>query len=232
MAAACSGLYYRGVCLWPATAPIRRIRVVRRVCSLRPHAVFLEPFAVAFGILSVALSVRQSVWSWPTAIVNVGLYVLVFFHARLYADMGLQVVYIAISCYGWYQWLYGGERGQGLRVARVPPRQALLLAALGAAGAVSIGAVLARFTHAALPFADATLSAFSLVAQYMMTRKLLENWALWVALDVAYVVMFVAKGLFLTSGLYVVFLVLAVLGHVEWQRSMTRHAAGLRVAAG
>lgn len=180
----------------------------------------LELVAAIVGAVSVWLSVRQNIWSWPTAIVNVVLYALVFYEAKLYADMGLQVIYAVLSVYGWYEWLYGGEGRTELRVSRTRPRLAILLGAIALAGSVALGTLLHHETDAALPYMDAALSSTSLVAQWMMTRKLLENWAVWIAVDVLYVGMFIFKGLYLTAGLYAVFFVLAVRGYVDWRRSM------------
>ena len=180
----------------------------------------LEQTAVVFGIVSVWLSVKENIWSWPTAIVNVGLYTIVFWNAKLYADMGLQVVYVVLSCYGWWEWLYGGADRTALHVSRVSAREAGILLVLGVAFAAALGTFLHRSTDAALPWMDASLTSASLVAQWLMTRKRLENWALWIAADAVYVGMFVFKGLRLTAVLYAIFLVLAVLGHVEWRRSL------------
>jgi len=180
----------------------------------------LEGIAVAFGLLSVWLSTRQHIWSWPTAIVNVGLYALLFFREKLYADMGLQVIYLALSVYGWYEWKFGGENRTELHVSRLTPRLAAALGVLGAAGSLALGTLLHRTTDASLPYLDATLSVFSLIAQWMMTRKILENWALWIALDVVYVWMFVAlKQLHFTAFQYAVFLILAAKGLRDWKRS-------------
>jgi nicotinamide mononucleotide transporter len=188
----------------------------------------LEGIAVAFGLLSVWLSTRENIWSWPTALVNVGLFTVVFYRARLYADTGLQVIYFLLSLYGWYQWKFGGENRTELRVSRLTPRLALALGALGAAGSLALGTLLQRQTDASLPFLDSTLSVFSLIAQWMMTRKILENWALWIALDVVYVWMFVAlKSLHFTAFQYAVFLVLAAMGLRDWKRSYDRHHAAL-----
>jgi nicotinamide mononucleotide transporter len=185
----------------------------------------LEIIAALVGALSVWLSVRQNIWSWPTAIVNVVLYAIVFYEAKLYADMGLQVVYAILSIYGWYEWLYGGAGRTELRVTRTGPRLGLLLALIAAAGSVVLGLFLHRETDAALPFMDSFLSSTSLVAQWMMTKKLLENWAVWIGVDVLYVGMFIFKGLFLTSALYAVFLALAVKGFIDWRRSMSAQSA-------
>ena len=185
----------------------------------------LELFAALVGAISVWLSVRQSIWSWPTAIVNVGLYAIVFYEAKLYADMGLQVVYAILSIYGWYEWLYGGAGRTELRVSRTGPRRGALLAVVAVAGSALLGVFLHRETDAALPFMDSFLSSTSLVAQWMMTKKLLENWLVWIGVDVLYVGMFIFKGLFLTAGLYAVFLALAVKGYVDWRRSMAAQSA-------
>jgi nicotinamide mononucleotide transporter len=180
----------------------------------------LELVAAVVGALSVYLSVRQNIWSWPTAIVNVVLYTLVFHDAKLYADMGLQVIYAVLSIYGWYEWLHGGENRTELRVTRTGPRLGVVLSIIALAGAGVLGVVLRGATDAALPFMDSFLSSTSLVAQWMMTKKKLENWLVWIAVDVLYVGMFIFKHLYLTAGLYAVFLVLAVRGYIDWRRSM------------
>jgi nicotinamide mononucleotide transporter len=185
----------------------------------------LEIFAALIGAISVWLSVRQNIWSWPTAIVNVVLYAIVFYEAKLYADMGLQVVYAILSIYGWYEWLYGGAGHTELRVSRTGLRLGALLALIAAAGSALLGVFLHRATDAALPFMDSFLSSTSLVAQWMMTKKLLENWLVWIGVDVLYVGMFIFKGLFLTAGLYAVFLALAVKGYLDWRRSMAAQSA-------
>ena len=179
-----------------------------------------EVLAVITGIISVYLSTRENIWSWPTALVNVALYFVVFYEEKLYADMGLQVVYFALSLYGWYEWLYGGENRTELHVSRTPRALGVRLAIIGIACVAVLGTLLARFTDAALPYIDSATASTSLVAQWMMTRKILENWAVWVAVDVVYIAMFIFKRLYLTAGLYAVFLVLAVMGYVQWKRSL------------
>ena len=136
----------------------------------------LEIVAAIFGVVSVFLSVRQNIWSWPTAIVNVGLYIIVFYGSKLYADTGLQVVYVVLNAYGWYHWLYGGKNRTELPVTRTRAPVAAILVALVAAGTALIGTFLSRNTDAALPWVDAMTTSTSLAAQWMMTRKLLENW--------------------------------------------------------
>jgi nicotinamide mononucleotide transporter len=181
----------------------------------------LEIVAVLVTIVAVWLTARQVIWCWPLALVSVTLYAVVFYQAKLYADMGLQAVYFVLALYGWWAWLHGGEDRGELRVTVARWRFRIGLVLLGAVSGCLLGLVLHRFTDASLPFMDSTLSSFSIVAQWLQTRKILEAWLLWIALDVVYVGMFVYKGLFLTAGLYAVFLWLAAVGFVSWRRSMT-----------
>lgn len=185
----------------------------------------LEWIAFFTGVIAVFLSTRENVWSWPVAIVNVTLYFLLFQRAGLYSDMGLQLVYLALSVYGWYQWLYGGARHTELHVSRATPRSWLVSIAVGLVFWLALSSITSRIQGVALPRLDAALTTASLVAQWMMTRKVLENWLLWIAVDLIYVPMFIYKGLCLTAGLYAIFLGLAVLGWVQWRRSWRERPA-------
>ncbi len=187
----------------------------------------LEAAAVAFGIVSVFLSVRQNIWSWPTAIVTVVLYFLLFRSAKLYADMGLQTVYLVLSVYGWYGWLRGGVDGTPLRVTRLTSRAAVVLLVGVVTAASLLGALLSRTTDAALPWLDSLTTSTSLAAQWLLTRKILENWTVWMAVDVVYVGMFMYKTLYLTAALYAGFFALAAMGQVQWKRD---HDAAARSA--
>jgi nicotinamide mononucleotide transporter len=176
------------------------------------------------GLAYVWLAIRENPWCWPIGIGNALLFLVVCAHARLYGAAGLQAVYAAVSVYGWYEWLHGGKGHGRLLVSRAPRRWLLSLAAAGAIGSVALSLFLRHRTDAALPFPDAATTAFSLVAQWMATRKWLESWLFWIAVDVVYVGMYVSQGLLPTAGLYAAFLVLAVFGYREWRASM--RAAG------
>jgi nicotinamide mononucleotide transporter len=184
---------------------------------------FLEPLAVLFGIVSVFLSVRENIWSWPTALVNVSLFFVLFYQAGLYSDMGLQVVYFGLSLYGWYEWRYGGRNRTALRVTRTTRRTSLVIAAIAIVTWTVLGRLTTRLPGASLPYLDAATTTASLSAQWMMTRKLLENWTLWMIVDVVYVGMFVYKGLYLTAINYAVYFVLAFMGYRAWSRSLKAH---------
>ena len=179
----------------------------------------LEWIAALAGAVSVYLSARENIWSWPTAIVNVGLYIIVFRRTGLYSDMGLQVVYLVLSIYGWYQWLYGGTNRTELTVSRAAAREWLIATPIALVFWIALARYAATLPGVALPSLDAGLTTVSLVAQWMMTRKIVENWVLWIVADIVYVPMYVYKGLPVTAALYAVFLVLAVIGLRSWWRS-------------
>ncbi len=174
-----------------------------------------------FGLLAVWLTVRQNVWCWPTGLVNVALYAFVFFEAKLYADVGLQVVYFVLCAVGWWRWLHPGADRVELPVTRLGLREGLALAALGVLGVAAIGTFLATRTDASLPYWDSTTVVMSLIAQWLVTRKVLENWHLWILADVLMVGIYFYKQLYVTTGLYVVFTLMAIQGLREWTRSMT-----------
>jgi nicotinamide mononucleotide transporter len=180
----------------------------------------LEWVAVAFGVAGVWLTVRQNPWCWPFGIVNVSLFALLFWRARLPANAGLQLVYVGLCLYGWWAWVRGGPEPGRLRVSRVPLRAALALLAVAPVLGLGLVALLPRATNAALPYWDAGTTAASLLAQWMQTRKWLENWVVWIAVDVVYVCMFLVQDLAPTAGLYAVFTLLAILGFREWSRAI------------
>lgn len=185
----------------------------------------LEWSAALVSALGVYLGVRQNIWVWPTGIVGVALYAIVFYDSKLYADMGLQVFYVAAQVYGWWAWLHGGQGGSALAVTRTPRAWLYGFLMGGAALSFVLGLLLRTYTDAALPYLDSTLSAYSVVAQWQMTRKWIENWLIWIAVDVAYIGLFLYKELYPTAVLYAVFLVLCTLGWREWRRSMTSTVA-------
>ena len=163
--------------------------------------------------------------------ISVTLYVGVFYGARLYADMGLQGLYFGLAAYGWWAWLHGGEDHGELAVSLTSPRTRVTLLLVGTIGGILLGQTLTRFTNASLPFMDSMLTSFSIAAQWMQTRKFLESWLVWLVVDVFYVGMFLYKELYLTAGLYSVFLVLAAMGFADWRRSMRRSRSGAPVLA-
>ena len=192
----------------------------------------MEWIAAVLSAVSVYLSARENIWSWPTAIVSVAMYGVVFLRVGLYSDAGLQMFYLAISVYGWYEWLHGGENRSRLHVSKATSRVWVVSAAFGLVFWIALGVLTSQVRGVSLPFLDSALTTLSVIAQIMMTRKILENWILWIIADIVYVPMYVFKRLHPTAGLYAVFLLLAIIGLVEWRRSYARdHVTAVPVPA-
>lgn len=180
----------------------------------------IEIIAVVFGIVSVYLNARQNVMGWATGLVNVALYTYLFCKGQLFGLMALQVFFFVISLYGWYQWLRGGETKSGLPVTRIPVRLGLGLTALAVIGSLGLGAALDNYTPGQQPYLDSSISVVSMVGQWMMARKYLETWWVWIGVNTASVPFFVFRGEYPTAIQYAVFWGLAVSGLVQWRRSL------------
>jgi nicotinamide mononucleotide transporter len=184
----------------------------------------LEWIAVITGFTCVWLAARESLWNFPVAIFSCGLYTIVYYQAQLYSDCLLQGLFIVLSFYGWYEWLYGGARKTELTVSRTR-RPEWVLVALGVVlYTLGFGYYLQHHTDAAFPHWDSFTTGGSLAAQYLMMRKRLENWLLWILVDIIYVPILWYKHLYPTSGLYALYLGLAVYGYLEWRRAETKAA--------
>jgi len=182
----------------------------------------LEIVAVIVSFLAIWLTARRHMLCWPLGILSCALYFKLFLDVRLYADMVLQLLFGAATVYGWFAWRAGRDDAGEVAVAPLSVPQGLAGLGAGAVGAVAIGWFTSHYTDAALPWVDATLSSFSLVAQYWTARRHPANWLLWIVVDVVYVGMFVFKHLWLTAGLYAAMVGLAVLGWVRWRQSAAR----------
>ena len=192
----------------PAGAPDRH----------RPRGFFwIELLAVIFTIACVWLTAEEHILCWPTGIIGCVLYLYVFWVARLYSDVLLQLYFLVTSIWGWYHWLYGGVNATELPITRITAGWAALWAGVIVAGTAALGAFMKRRTRAALPYLDATTTVISLVAQYLLGCKILENWVLWIGADVIDSGIYFRRRLYMTSLLYAVLLVLATMGLIEWR---------------
>lgn len=181
-----------------------------------------EWIAAALGLVTVVLVVRRSVWNYPFALAMVTLYFFVFWEARLYSDALLQIFFFVINLYGWRNWLRSrAEAGEVVVTVMSWRQRALWLAGTAAAGLLW-GAAMRGFTDAAAPMLDAAIAAASVAAQILLAQRRLENWLLWILVDVAAIGLFYSRGLAPTAALYAVFLVLAVAGLLSWRRALAR----------
>jgi len=179
----------------------------------------LEIVAALVSVASVVLTARQHISNFPVGIVACVLYMWVFKGARLYADVGLQLFFIGVGAWDWRQWTRGGHGGDELRVAFTPARTWFGLLLVFVVGTFAQGWLLSSHTDAVAPFTDSAIFWASVGAQWMIGRKYIENWIVWIVVDVGATVLYWSKGLPITSALYALFCGLAVWGWVEWNRS-------------
>ena len=179
----------------------------------------LELVSFLLSMLTVWLNIRQNHWAWLFSILASLLYAAVFADARLYGDAGLQFVFVAVSVWGWYQWLRGGEQHRPLQVSYLDRSGWMRMAAAWVLGFLVLSWFLRRYTDTDVPHMDGFLTAGSLVGQFLLSRKKIENWLVWIAVDVLYVGLYVYKHLTLTALLYALFVVMAAAGWRSWRRS-------------
>ncbi|MFC4150290.1 nicotinamide riboside transporter PnuC [Micromonospora mangrovi] len=191
-----------------------------------------EVLGFGTGVVNVWLVARQHIANWPIGIANVLLLMLLFWTAGLYADAGLQVVYVVLGAYGWWHWLFGGERRSRLTVARTGRREWWGQAVAGVLLTAVLWVLLDRLTDSTVPLADAVTTALSLLATYGQTRKLVESWWLWIVADLIYIPLYAYKGLWLTGGLYLIFLALCVVGLRAWRADLRLRSTATAVPPG
>jgi nicotinamide mononucleotide transporter len=179
----------------------------------------IEITATVFGLLCVWYTIKENIWCWPTGLIQVILYVYVFYTAKLYSDSILQIIYIPMSIYGWYYWLKGGKNKTEAPVTLGVVWNIALWASIGTTGTILWGEFMKHNTDAACPHADAFIVVFSLIAQWLMSKKRLESWVLWFAVDILAIGVYWYKDLYFTAGLYAVYLALAIMGFMAWRKS-------------
>lgn len=180
-----------------------------------------EAWGFVTGGICVWLVVREHLWNWPIGLANNVFFFALFLQGRLFADMGLQVVYFGLGVYGWLNWLFGGENATVLKISRTTRNEWLVLVAAIPLGTWGLREILIAGNGAA-PFWDSLTTVLSLAAQYMLCRKRIENWFFWIAADIIYVPLYLSRHLPLTAVLYAVFLAMCLVGLREWNRSMKK----------
>lgn len=179
---------------------------------------YLEILAVITGLVGVYFSTRENILYWPLSMISVSAFIMIYWHIRLYADMGLMVFYFFTSMYGWYHWLQGAKGNQQLPISKIPMKELAFLMTTGAIGTLAFAYFLG-YTDADIPYWDAFTTIFSLAGVWMMARKYLEVWILWFVIDAVYVGIYIYKEVFWTSGLYFIYVFLAVYGMFNWWKS-------------
>ena len=182
----------------------------------------LEIIGVITSLLYLYFSVRESIWLWLFGLISSAVYVWVFYQASLYADAGLYVYYVLISVYGWLHWYRGSSKTQeadDLQITRTSQRDGAVyaLTALLLFAGMAWGL---HFTDSDVPYGDAFTTSLSVVATYMLARKKLEQWMIWIVVDAFAMGLYLYKAMYPTAGLFLVYTVLAIWGHFRWKKHM------------
>jgi nicotinamide mononucleotide transporter len=188
---------------------------------------YVEVLGVITSLVYLYFSVRQIIWLWPFGIISSALFILIFFNGKFYADMGLQVYYVGVSIYGWIYWSRGGisrNEKSSLPVCRISRQLAQVLSVTGIVIMLGIVYILKNFTDSDVPWGDGFTTAGSIVATWMLARKILEHWLVWVFVDSVAAGLYFYKGLYPSFLLYLIFTIIAVIGYFQWKRSFSENS--------
>ncbi|HEY0245919.1 MAG TPA: nicotinamide riboside transporter PnuC [Mucilaginibacter sp.] len=177
----------------------------------------LEIIGVITGLLCVYLAAKNVIWNWPFAIISVAIYIFIFYNTHLYADMGLQFYFLAMNIYGWYFWSKKPATDVKTPVVLIKKKEIILSAIAIIVFTCLLGSVL-KYTPASYPFIDSFCTACSLIAQVFLARKVLENWLIWIFVDIVYVGVYLFKGLHLTAIMYAIYVAIALMGYIDWKK--------------
>ena len=178
----------------------------------------LETFGVITGILCVYLAAKNNIWSWPIAMISVVIYIFIFLEAKLYADTGLQFYFLLMNLYGWYFWSRKSENQKKVPISAIKKKEIILSLIAVSVFTAGLGYLLKQGTDASFPFIDSFCTACSLVAQIFLARKVMENWLIWIFVDLIYVGVYLAKDLHLTAGMYALYIYIAAIGYIDWRK--------------
>lgn len=183
---------------------------------------YLEWFGVITGALCVYLAVKQNILNWPISLLSVLTYIYIFYNAKLYGDTILQVYFLFTAIYGWYYWRNGENKSlkSTRAIVKVTQTEWISITILLVILSVFTGYLLDKYTDTDVPYYDAICTVLSFIAQFLLTRKKLENWLIWIFVDLIYIPLYIHKGLYATALLYFLFLFIAVKGYLDWKKNL------------
>lgn len=183
---------------------------------------YLEWFGVITGALCVYLATKQSILNWPIAILSVITYIYIFYNAKLYGDTLLQFYFLGTCIYGWYYWTYGKSKSliSERPVTKIPKKEWIIIVLLTIVLSFIGGYLLDKNTDSDVPYIDGFCTVTSFIAQYYLTRKKLENWLIWIFVDIIYIPLYIHKNLYATAMLYFVYVFIALSGYLEWSKTI------------
>ena len=189
--------------------------------SLNFNWSIIEALAVVFSVLYVVLAAKQNIWCWSAAAISVILYIYICFTAQLYPETGLQIFYLLMAFYGFFQW---NKNDGKLEIAKWTINKHLLFILTGAIIAFLMGFYFATFTSSKMPIIDSFTTVFSIIATYMVTKKVLANWLYWIVIDAVSIYLYFSRDLHLTSFLFIAYTIIAIFGYFHWLKQTNSYA--------
>ena len=182
----------------------------------------IELLGAILGILYIVFSIRQNILTWPTGLLTSLLYIVVFFKSGVYAAMGLQVYYVFISIYGWYFWLKGKNTNNKsqLPVQLVNKRLWIKIGLISILIYSAILFILIKFSDSDVPYLDSLTTSLSIVATWMLAKKYIEHWIIWIFVDLVSTGLYIYKNLWPTVVLFIIYTIMAFLGYIEWKKDL------------
>ena len=181
----------------------------------------IEWLAVIAGFIYVVLAARENIWCWPFAFISTAASMIMLWQVSLLMDSALNLFYLVMAVYGYWQWRYGGQDHSHREVQSWPLRYHVLILASILVATILLGYGLAQTTQAAWPYVDSATTVASVIATFMIASKVLENWLYWIVIDIVSVWIYIERGIYLYAALFVLYTIIAVYGYTQWQRNYT-----------
>jgi nicotinamide mononucleotide transporter len=183
---------------------------------------YIELFGVLSGLVYIYLEIKANIWLWPVGIITAAFYIIVFTQAKFYADMGLQVYYLIVFIYGLYIWMrkgkHSGSDKKVLEIRNISRKELIIYSISSIITYIIIYYILTSFTDSPLPAWDSFTTALSIIATFMLTQKIIEQWWIWIVVNIVSLGLYIYKDLYMTAFLFIVYGIMAVVGYLEWKK--------------
>ena len=181
-----------------------------------------ESLAVILALAYLILAMKENIWCWSAALISSGIYMVIFWNVNLYMESVLSLYYVAMAIYGYWMWTRGGNQHHGVRITSWSLKSHLRIIVITIIISLIVGHLMANNTNASFPYLDAATTCFAIMTTYLVAKKVLENWLYWIVINSVSIYLYVNKALMLTSGLFVLYVILAVVGYMEWKKKSAK----------
>ena len=192
--------------------------IFQTLYSLEINLSLIETVAVFFSIIYVVLAAKESIWCWAAALISVSIYIYICFQAQLYAETGLQVFYFIMAIYGYFSWR---KNNSLLRINELAISNHILIMILGSLLTFLLGFYLSAYTDSQLPIVDSFTTVFSVIATYMVVKKILSNWLYFIIIDAVSIYLYFSRDLHMTALLFSIYTIIAIIGYWKWSQLIT-----------